>query len=199
MKINSPGSWQRKLMIISLLIKCSISVWYSRTRLDSTPSRNSCFEEKQGHLSACSWPFWLWRKWRNKTHSHVNPWLIHVNVWQDSLRYCKVISLQLIKINEKKKKIKRLAQVGRKYKATYPIKRLVKNKKKRQNLTSPINRWFSIYPKLWLRLGIAKLGVVRSLCNSFHLIRGEKKRSYTYEDFWKQKRGNLLWFHYYPR
>ena len=33
----------------------------------------------------------------------VNPWLIHVNVWQKPLQYCKVISLQLIKINEKKK------------------------------------------------------------------------------------------------
>ena len=33
--------------------------------------------------------------------SHVNPWLIHVNVWQNPLQYCKVISLQLIKINEK--------------------------------------------------------------------------------------------------
>ena len=35
---------------------------------------------------------------------HVNPWLIHVNVWQKPLQYCKVISLQLIKINEKKEK-----------------------------------------------------------------------------------------------
>ena len=26
--------------------------------------------------------------------THVNPWLIHVNVWQKSLQYCKVISLQ---------------------------------------------------------------------------------------------------------
>ena len=34
----------------------------------------------------------------------VNPWLIYVNVWQNPLQYCKVISLQLIKINEKKKK-----------------------------------------------------------------------------------------------
>ena len=34
---------------------------------------------------------------------HVNPWLIHVSVWQKPLQYCKVISLQLIKINEKKK------------------------------------------------------------------------------------------------
>ena len=31
--------------------------------------------------------------------THVNPWLIHVNVWQKPLQYCKVISLQLIKIN----------------------------------------------------------------------------------------------------
>ena len=35
---------------------------------------------------------------------HVNPRLIHVNVWQNPLQYCKVISLQLIKINEKEKK-----------------------------------------------------------------------------------------------
>ena len=34
--------------------------------------------------------------------THVNPWLIHVNVWQKPLQYCKAISLQLIKINGKK-------------------------------------------------------------------------------------------------
>ena len=48
---------------------------------------------------------WGWRRegglgWG----THVNPWLIHVNVWQKPLQYYKVISLQLIKINEKKKK-----------------------------------------------------------------------------------------------
>ena len=31
--------------------------------------------------------------------THVNPWLIHVNVCQKALQYCKVINLQLIKIN----------------------------------------------------------------------------------------------------
>ena len=37
--------------------------------------------------------------------THVNPWLIHVHVWQKPLQYCKVISLQLMKIiGEKKKK-----------------------------------------------------------------------------------------------
>ena len=29
--------------------------------------------------------------------THVNPWLIHFNVWQKPLQYCKVISLQLIR------------------------------------------------------------------------------------------------------
>ena len=38
-----------------------------------------------------------------KKETMVNPWLIHVNVWQKPLQYCKVISLQLIKINGKKK------------------------------------------------------------------------------------------------
>ena len=37
--------------------------------------------------------------------THVNPWLIHVYVWQKPLQYCKVISLQLIKINEKKNSV----------------------------------------------------------------------------------------------
>ena len=27
--------------------------------------------------------------------THVHPWLIHVNVWEKPLQYCKVISLQL--------------------------------------------------------------------------------------------------------
>ena len=33
--------------------------------------------------------------------THVHPWLIHINVWQKPLQYCKVISLQL----KKKKRI----------------------------------------------------------------------------------------------
>ena len=36
--------------------------------------------------------------------THVNPWLIHVNVWQKPPQNCKVISLQLIKIIGKKRK-----------------------------------------------------------------------------------------------
>ena len=44
--------------------------------------------------------------WGSGWGTHVNPWLIHVNVWQKPLQYCKVISLQLIKINGKKIKEK---------------------------------------------------------------------------------------------
>ena len=48
-----------------------------------------------------------WRgRWEGRSGwgTHVNPWLIPVNVWQKPLQYHKVISLQLIKIHEKKKK-----------------------------------------------------------------------------------------------
>ena len=37
--------------------------------------------------------------------THVNPWLIHVNVWQKPLQCCKVISLQLIKNKGEKKRM----------------------------------------------------------------------------------------------
>ena len=37
----------------------------------------------------------------NTCKSMADSWLIHVNVWQKPLQYCKVISLQLIKINGK--------------------------------------------------------------------------------------------------
>ena len=43
---------------------------------------------------------------RRKEILKIRAWLIHVNVWQKSLQYCKEISLQLIKINEKKKETK---------------------------------------------------------------------------------------------
>ena len=37
------------------------------------------------------------------THVNVFISMIHVNIWQKPPQYCKVISLQLIKINGKKK------------------------------------------------------------------------------------------------
>ena len=36
--------------------------------------------------------------------THVHPWLIHVNVWQNPPQHCKVISLQL-REKEKNKEI----------------------------------------------------------------------------------------------
>ena len=39
----------------------------------------------------------------NVEESNQQNWLIHVNVWQKPLQYYNVISLQLIKINEKNK------------------------------------------------------------------------------------------------
>ena len=46
----------------------------------------------------------LRRRWERglRWGIHVNPWLIHVNVKQKPLQYCKVISHQLLKINGKK-------------------------------------------------------------------------------------------------
>ena len=46
-----------------------------------------------------------WIKGGSGWGTHVNPWLIHVNVWQKPLQYCKVISLQLIKIKGGQKDI----------------------------------------------------------------------------------------------
>ena len=46
-----------------------------------------------------------WRgRWEGRSGwgIHVTSSLIHVNVWQNPLKCCEVISLQLIKINEKK-------------------------------------------------------------------------------------------------
>ena len=51
---------------------------------------------------ALGWPRGMgWRgRWERDSGrgTHVNPWLSHVNVWQKPLQYCKLISLQLIKI-----------------------------------------------------------------------------------------------------
>ena len=52
--------------------------------------------------------------------THVNPWLIHVNVWQKPLQYCKVISLQLIKINGKKKILRVNGTIQQSYSVLIP-------------------------------------------------------------------------------
>ena len=68
-----------------------------------------CETDHQSRLDALGWPRGMgWGgRWEAGSGwgTHVNPWLIHVNVWQKPQQYFKVISLQLIKINEKKKKV----------------------------------------------------------------------------------------------
>ena len=43
---------------------------------------------------------------------HMYPWLIHVNVWQKPLQYCKVISLQLKWEKKKKEQSYKLEFIG---------------------------------------------------------------------------------------
>ena len=55
--------------------------------------------------------FILYKLFTSKCALKVFYWLIHVNVWQKTLQYCKVISFQLIKINEKKQKQKKKKKI----------------------------------------------------------------------------------------
>ena len=67
-----------------------------------TAARVGCMRQVLG-AGALGWPRGMeWgENWEEGSGwgTHVNPRLIHVNVWQKPLQYCKVISLQLIKIN----------------------------------------------------------------------------------------------------
>ena len=61
--------------------------------------RRTCLYQTSRHFGLCGPPI---LPLLCKNRHNVNPWLIHVNVWQKPLQYHKVISLQLIKINGKK-------------------------------------------------------------------------------------------------
>ena len=75
----------------------------------------------------------------------INLWLIHVNVWQKPLEYCKVISLQLIKINEKKFNIQKT-----KIMASSPITIWKINREKMERVTDFIYLVFiSIFSRGW--------------------------------------------------
>ena len=94
MKIKDAYSFERKVM----------------TNLDSILKSRDSMRQALGP-GALGRPRGIrWRaRWEGGSGwgTHVNPWLIHVNVWQNPLQYCKVISLQLIKklkkINKNKK------------------------------------------------------------------------------------------------
>ena len=71
-----------------------------------SPAQAGCMRQVLG-TGALGWPRGMgWGgRWEvgSGWGTHANPWLIHVSVWQKPLQYCKVTSLQLIKINEKNK------------------------------------------------------------------------------------------------
>ena len=71
-----------------------------------SPAQVGCMRQVLG-AGALGWPRGMgWGgRWEGGSGwgTRVNPWLIHVNVWQKPLQYCKAISLQLIKIIGKKK------------------------------------------------------------------------------------------------
>ena len=73
-----------------------------------SPAQVGCMRQVLG-AGALGWPRGIgWGgRWEGGTGwgTHVNPWLIHVNVCQKPLQYSKVISLQLIKINGKKNNV----------------------------------------------------------------------------------------------
>ena len=71
-----------------------------------SPAQVGCMRQMLGP-GALGRPIGIRRRGRWERGSgwgiHVTPWLIHVNLWQNPLKCCEVISLQLIKINEKKR------------------------------------------------------------------------------------------------
>ena len=82
--------------------QCVYYLWWNRS-----PAQVGCMRQvlRPGALGRPRGIGWRGR-WEGGSRwgMHVTPWLIHVNVWQNPLKCCEVISLQLIKINEKKKK-----------------------------------------------------------------------------------------------
>ena len=89
--------------------------WSERTTLkhvyyqvwNRSPIQVGCMRQVLG-AGALGWPRGMgWGgRWEMGSGwgTYVNPCLIHVNLWQNPLQYCKVISLQLMKINGKKKR-----------------------------------------------------------------------------------------------
>ena len=77
-----------------------------------SPVQVQCMRQgAQGWCTGKTWGMEWGGRWEGSSGwgTHVHPWLIHVNVWQKPLQYCKVISLRF-----KKKKKNTPAKGGRK-------------------------------------------------------------------------------------
>ena len=65
-----------------------------------SPVQVQCMRQgAQGWCTGKTWGMDWGGRWEGSSGwgTHVHPWLIHVNVWQKPLQYCKVISLQFKK------------------------------------------------------------------------------------------------------
>ena len=92
--------------------------WSERTALkhvyyqlgNRSPVHVWCMRQEALGAGALGWPRGMGcgGRWEGGSGwgTHINSWLIHVNVWQKPLQYCKVIILQRIKIKGKKLMLK---------------------------------------------------------------------------------------------
>ena len=104
-----------------------------------------------------------WRgRWEGESGrgTHVNPWLIPINVWQKPLQYCKVISLQLIKINVKIKQNKLLKSCK-----TKKINKILLKEMKED-----LNKYKIISYSWNKRLNIVKMAVLPKRTCRFNII-----------------------------
>ena len=98
------GLWEKASVGCSdrIALKQVYYQWWNRS-----PAQVGCMRQvlRAGALGRPRGMGWWGGRWKGGSGwgTHVNPWLIHVNVWQKPLQYCKVISLKLIKINGEKK------------------------------------------------------------------------------------------------
>ena len=99
--LDSVGEGEGGMFRENSIETCILSRW------NRSPAQVGCIRQVLGP-GALGRPSGIrWRgRWEGESGWGIleTPWLIHVNIWQNPLQYCKVISLQLKKINEKKNK-----------------------------------------------------------------------------------------------
>ena len=92
---------------------------------------------------------------------YVTPWLIHVNVWQNPRKCCEIISLQLIKINEKEKKERDVFWRSSCYTLT-PLKTVITQQSRRVCMLSHFSH-AQLFETLWTAAcqGLPSMGFSR--------------------------------------